>query len=1053
MIPGTGSPPSQMAAPTPSVVMPATSAPPGPPPGYPPEANKTSIPTQSVSEVKYNATQSQPPPQRSSSSYDRGGSSSTSYDRGNSHDRGGSGYDRGYDRGGGYDRDRSYDRHDRSGGHDRSHDRSGGYVRGGGGGGRDRGGYSSGYRGGGGGGGGGSNPPPFELRERPNIELRPTPADLQTLSVIPLSKVRPGDDRRKGVDALLDEREERDGDRARKEEVKALREVDPTLFRFHKRGSPNQTGTTTKVLMNYYKFDLGEDGRFWHQYRVDWDPWGGKGDDGSELRRALMEKAMEKISFSKDQYAYDGDAILVTAIPLQSDSFTAEAPRKASNGFPEKIYSVAVKKVGIVNIAVIEQYYQGYQEEFPQHIANAIDLILGSPLYTQYVGDRGSFFNVDGGRSVSIPGGLELFTGWHQSVRPTEWGLLVNLDIATGTFFKPQSVTSFIRDLLGRDDDMTKSKNVGLVKEYLKKAVLITTHAKGADGSPKKRRYKLDDISTENVGQINFTNHDGQSESVADYFLRQYGRKLDRRGHAIVVKKKLKDGTKHPLYVPLEMLEIAPKQKCKKKMNPAQTEAMIKFTTKKPAERERETNARVEDLLSGSTGTIKGFGLSVMPGMASASAQVLSPPKVVYQKSGGEISQQDCKRGAWNLMRKKVQVAASGGLQKWGIINFAQELERDSGRVMSRMADIAQHFGATGLNMQSRPMSDAAVFLDAGTKHRFFKDSPEQCVDDAFSEMKQRAPDAQIIFVLLPDTSVRAWQAVKYAAIVKQGMMTQCLVKGRGLRLDKLDKGTIANICIKVNAKLGGINQTVTGARNGQLLRDICSSGRGQHTMVLGGDVTHAKGGEITPSIAALVASLDLDCAQFAHEVRAQSTNEENIEEFPAMFESLVSKHCRAMRCAPADVTNIIYYRDGVADNQFQEVMALEMTQLKFAIKKLGLGGTGGACKITFCIVQKRHKIRMYQNDTRFQDSPKSGNPAPGTTVDHGPVHPGHFNFYLMSHAGIQGTSVRTKACFILQFACVCWSYVTRIPLFLWRFRCTHQLTYNAAASALQRSI
>ncbi len=35
----------------------------------------------------------------------------------------------------------------------------------------------------------------------------------------------------------------------------------------------------------------------------------------------------------------------------------------------------------------------------------------------------------------------------------------------------------------------------------------------------------------------------------------------------------------------------------------------------------------------------------------------------------------------------------------------------------------------------------------------------------------------------------------------------------------------------------------------------------------------------------------------------------------------------------------------------------------------------------------------------------RSGNIPPGTTVDTGITHPTEFDFYLCSHAGIQGTS------------------------------------------------
>lgn len=77
---------------------------------------------------------------------------------------------------------------------------------------------------------------------------------------------------------------------------------------------------------------------------------------------------------------------------------------------------------------------------------------------------------------------------------------------------------------------------------------------------------------------------------------------------------------------------------------------------------------------------------------------------------------------------------------------------------------------------------------------------------------------------------------------------------------------------------------------------------------------------------------------------------------------------------------------------------------------------------ITFIAVQKRHHTRLFAVDKKvrvccsyrlkcwvlsfFKDQVgKAFNIPPGTTVDVGITHPTEFDFYLCSHAGIQGTS------------------------------------------------
>jgi len=59
---------------------------------------------------------------------------------------------------------------------------------------------------------------------------------------------------------------------------------------------------------------------------------------------------------------------------------------------------------------------------------------------------------------------------------------------------------------------------------------------------------------------------------------------------------------------------------------------------------------------------------------------------------------------------------------------------------------------------------------------------------------------------------------------------------------------------------------------------------------------------------------------------------------------------------------------------------------------------------ITYIAVQKRHHTRLFCAEKKDMDG-KSGNIPAGTTVDSGITHPQEFDFYLCSHAGIQGTS------------------------------------------------
>jgi len=82
-------------------------------------------------------------------------------------------------------------------------------------------------------------------------------------------------------------------------------------------------------------------------------------------------------------------------------------------------------------------------------------------------------------------------------------------------------------------------------------------------------------------------------------------------------------------------------------------------------------------------------------------------------------------------------------------------------------------------------------------------------------------------------------------------------------------------------------------------------------------------------------------------------------------------------------------------------VLKDELPLIRRAFASLGDGSYNP--KVTFVVVQKRHHTRLFVSDDR--DADRSGNVPAGTCVDGIITHPHEFSFFLVSHAGIQGTS------------------------------------------------
>jgi eukaryotic translation initiation factor 2C len=143
---------------------------------------------------------------------------------------------------------------------------------------------------------------------------------------------------------------------------------------------------------------------------------------------------------------------------------------------------------------------------------------------------------------------------------------------------------------------------------------------------------------------------------------------------------------------------------------------------------------------------------------------------------------------------------------------------------------------------------------------------------------------------------------------------------------------------------------------------------------------------------------MDAHPSRYSATVRIQQHRQEVIHELSVMVKELLVQFYRSTRFKP---TRIIFYRDGVSEGQFVPVLSYELRAIREACMKLEVDYQPG---ISFIVVQKRHHTRLFCADKKDQIG-KSGNIPAGTTVDIGITHPTEFDFYLCSHAGIQGTS------------------------------------------------
>ena len=205
---------------------------------------------------------------------------------------------------------------------------------------------------------------------------------------------------------------------------------------------------------------------------------------------------------------------------------------------------------------------------------------------------------------------------------------------------------------------------------------------------------------------------------------------------------------------------------------------------------------------------------------------------------------------------------------------------------------------------------------------------------------------------------------------------------------------------VKFNLKLGGSNHTLAFDRSSPL----------ENTMVIGIDVSHPSHTKLreVKSIAGVVANRSsMDFSQWPCSLRTQPGGTEIVE----AMQEMVAERLKAWR-GPLPQKFLIY-RDGVSEDQYDDVLQYELPCIKRAVQaRIGKG----KFQIALVVVAKRHHTRFYptshdQTDKnkdvindKMADSRK-GNPLPGTIVDRGITMETGWDFYLQAHDCLQGTA------------------------------------------------
>ncbi|KAF6748934.1 eukaryotic translation initiation factor 2C 2 [Ephemerocybe angulata] len=695
------------------------------------------------------------------------------------------------------------------------------------------------------------------------------------------------------------------------------------------------------------------------------------------LRLRLMDKLQEdKPAVFTSPVLYDGQAIMFSKqkLPTQEHDICIDPPRP--NGKPPKVYKLKITAVDArVNLDSLHEFVAGRltHDAAVQMSEMALNIAIRMLPRKKYPSNARSFFIEDGKKALGA--GLEVRRGYFQSLRPAIGRLLLNLDISAAVFYKPGPLIGTCLEFLGVPGGRVEllSPARGLRDSDLKRlakfvhGMVITTRHTG-----KSRTHRVTGIA-QPPSSVKFKHDKFGNIDVVQYFKKQYNITLQYPG--IVCVKAGKDS------IPIELCEIQPGQFSHNDLTPDQTKVMVEFSTMSPHNRFQTIFQGLQMLEYGQSEYVRQCGITVEPLFVEVDARILPEPNLkVAPNPNPRKAEITPENGKWNMLNSKYYK----GARISGFLVMIFENERRFGEQVSKdmikgFVNAAKDFGVT--------IDDPVPKVKWVTNRSNIE---KTLVEAGKAYMDEKGKSPQLILAVLPPNSKDLYNDIKRFGYITMGIATQCLLS---TKCSRANHQYWANIMLKVNVKMDGTN----------FVPNLSIIDVAKPTIIMGADAIHPAPGTVgKPSFTALVSSVDTNLSKYVASNGIQEGKKEMIEDMHGMCTNALEKwqqHQRLVENKRKPPLRLIYFRDGVSEGEFPQVLAKELPKIKAACKDKNCDP-----KITIIIAVKRHHHRGMPVDPRDGDS-KSGNIPAGATIDTGIMHPVEHDYLQYTHGGLLGTS------------------------------------------------
>lgn len=740
----------------------------------------------------------------------------------------------------------------------------------------------------------------------------------------------------------------------------------PVLMRPNAHGT---RGRAIKVEVNYIQLLLERLIPTAYHYDVDIQP------AASRKWQRLAFSEFTKQMFPNHGFAFDGHKNAYAARRLQADVYEQEV--KVRDEGRERRFKVAMKEAAVLDMTCLKTYMNnGSTLDKPMSAIQCLDIVLRTAYENnpRFIKFKKSIY-VKPDRPDDIGSNHELWYGLFQSAllgaRP-----FLNIDVSHKAFPTGGPVLRILVDMnRGQVPDRVTDWMSRDLHDFLKGMELSYT---GPDGVSKL--FKYNSIKSP-ANQQKFKLENGTEMTIDQYF-RSKNKQLRYPSLPVLHVGSLVRN----VMLPIELCSIPPGQALNKKHPDQCTQFIIRKSATDTATRKRKIMDLFNQIGYNNAPTIKEFGVSVGNNFETVDGRILDPPELSYRNDRRVKPM----RGVWRADNMNFIIPSTEITRRelsWTILNLDGRTRPDAIDEFGR--NIYQMSLKQGVQLQQFSMKNN--FYEPRDMRFAVKD-----LDNIFDELKKRKIDLVFVVIPSPGRDGDVYAKVKQKAELCVGLLTQCI---KSFTLDKKrgDMSTISNIWLKINAKTNGSNHVLAKNFKPPIARKT--------VMYVGADVTHPSPEQTNiPSVVGVAASYDLEGFRYNCCYRLQGPKDEMIRD----LQNIVIKQLRQFKQTNQSLPELImYYRDGVSEGQFQEVLTIELRAMQAAAASVQQGYKPN---ITFIVVQKRHHARFFPT-ANCPTEGRNNNVQPGTIVDRYITAPNQYQFFLVSHAAVQGVAKPTKYC------------------------------------------